>query len=214
MKAAWDTSWRVWGRLAPFAAALAICWWMPPRVAFTPQPLLGLLLILLGLLGSLIPGERRIPRALRGVGALAPWGILLWCALSQTVTLTAPLARVWSLRALPVVLAAALWGWLRYPARLPRRTLLALALPSVLGLSLTAWASPALPQNFSPYYVAVDAHGTLYVTDAWGTVIRVFRSDGTLVAKLRPGLASYQGPPGPGFEAPGPYRNGPESPWS
>jgi hypothetical protein len=55
--------------------------------------------------------------------------------------------------------------------------------------------------------LAVDSSGTLYATDNYASVIRVFAPGGALVAKLRPGLSSRQGPPGPGFFPPGPYND-------
>jgi sugar lactone lactonase YvrE len=64
--------------------------------------------------------------------------------------------------------------------------------------------NPPRVLNFSPYYLAADHQGNVYATDAEGAVIRVFGADGSLHAKLWPALASWQGPPGPGYSPPGP----------
>src|SRR5258708_37654411 len=120
---------------------------------------------------------------------------------------TRPPSLEWSLRGVPLILAAALWLWLVLRAPLLRRAVAAALLPSLTALALVAWSSPPYPLTFAPYYLAVDSHGTLYATDAAAPVIRVFAGDGSLRAKLRPGLASLQGPPGPGFSPPGPYND-------
>jgi streptogramin lyase len=133
--------------------------------------------------------------------------VIAWCVFSQEAPLTTPRSLIWSTRALPLLLALAVWLWLLLPYGWQRRAVFAVTLPSVVALGLTAWTSVPRATDFVPYYVAVDGGGTLYASDEYSPVIRVFAPDGSLRAKLRPGLASLQGPPGPGFSPPGPYND-------
>ncbi len=93
------------------------------------------------------------------------------------------------------------------PGDWQRRAVLGVTIPTLIALGLAGWPAPPHTEHFSPYYLAVDSSGTLYVTDNYASVIRVFAPGGALVAKLRPGLSSRQGPPGPGFFPPGPYND-------
>lgn len=197
--------------------ACVCCLALPPQIGLQREPLVGLALVTVGvaLVGvALVAPLRRLGcagwhglRWIRWVGAALLWGAIAWCAISQTAPLTEPRSLIWSLRALPVALAAGLWLWPQVPRDWRRRAVVAVALPSVLALALVAWDSPPRPLDFQPYYVAVDSHGTVYVSDANSPVIRVFTPGGMLRAKLRPGLASAQGMPGPGFMPPGPYND-------
>lgn len=193
--------------LALSVGALACGIALPPRVAFVPRPLAALALGALGAVALLLPVRAPWGVWLRWLGAALLWGVIGWCALSQVAPLTEPRSLVWSVRALPVALAAGVWLWPRAPRAWQRRAVAAVALPTVLGLGLVAWSSPPRPLDFQPYYVAMDSHSTFYVSDANSPVIRVFAPDGALRAKLRPGLASAQGMPGPGFMPPGPYND-------
>ncbi len=205
---------RIWA-LALVAGAALCCMLVPPLIAFCPQPLPALAVVMAGGLVLVLPllrhpQSRWIRWGAGAVGALLLWGIVGWCFLSQVAPLTQPLTLTWSVRGIPIVVVAVLWFWLMLARTWQRRALLAVALPSLVGLALVAWtSSPLQPVNFQPYYVAVDSHGTIYVSDAASPVIRVFASNGSLRSKLRPGLATRQGPPGPGFSQPGPY-NDPE----
>ncbi|HKT40546.1 MAG TPA: hypothetical protein VJR48_19395, partial [Ktedonobacterales bacterium] len=151
--------------------------------------------------------QRWARSALFIAGAALLWLLVGWCVFSQISPVTEPRSLTWGLRGLPLVLALGLWLWLLLPRSWQRRALLAVIVPSLLALALVAWSRPPHPLDFQPYYVAVDSTGTFYVTDAYAPVIRVFGPDGALRYKLRPGLASMQGPPGPGFMPPGPYND-------
>ncbi|HEY7835242.1 MAG TPA: hypothetical protein VIG30_16825 [Ktedonobacterales bacterium] len=198
-------------------AALACALVLPPQIGLRPAPLTALPLVALGAVLLAAPfwplrataevAWGHAARWLRWLGAALLWGVIAWCALSQPAPLTQPRSLVWSLRGLPVALAAALWLWPLVPCAWQRRAVVAVALPTLLGLALVAWSSPPRPLDFQPYYAAVDSHGTVYVSDASSPVIRVFAPNGTLRAKLRPGLASARGIPGPGFMPPGPYND-------
>ena len=145
--------------------------------------------------------------ALFAIGAGILWLLIGWCVFSQPSPLTEPRSLTWGVRGAPLALALGVWLWLLLPRSWQRRALLAAVVPSLLALALIAWSSPPHPLDFQPYYVAVDSSGVFYVTDASAPVIRVFAPDGSLRAKLRPGVASVQGPPGPGLMPPGPYND-------
>lgn len=195
----WDAA------LAIGAALYALA--LPPRVAFLPRPTLALALVALGGAALLWPARGRAGGVARSLGAALLWGMVAWCALTQPAPLTRPGAFFWSLRALPPAILAGVWLLIRLPRRWQRGAVAALALPTVSGLGLVAWASPPQPPDFMPYYVAVDSRGVLYVSDQQAPVIRVFDADGALRAKLRPGLASLRDMPTSGLYPPGPYND-------
>lgn len=201
--------WRFFiGRIAlPVGGAVACLLW-PPVLAFEPRLTLGLALVAAGALALLVPLWGWIGYIIHSVGAALVWGVIGWCAVSQTALVTEPLAQLWALRLLPVLAAFAVWGLLRLPGAWQRRALLALVLPSALGLGAVARIAPhQQTPNFTPVYIVADSRGTLYVTDKRSPVVRVFSPDGALRAKLRPGVASVLGLPGRGFEPPGPYND-------
>lgn len=198
--------WYGWiGVLFAGAAACAIA--HAPVVGFRREPLAALALVVIGAIAAFAPLPRPWAARARAGGIALLWATIAWCAVSQQAPLTEPASLAWSLGGLPVAIVAALWLWPLLPGAWQRRTLAAVGLPTVAGLGLVAWASPPRPLDFQPYLVAVDSHGTIYVTDAGAPVIRVFAPDGTLRGKLRPGLASQMPPPGPGFTPPGPYND-------
>lgn len=187
----------------------AVCLAMPPQVAFEPRPLLGFAAILIGSAAALWPGSHRIVAAVRAAGVAALWLTIAWCVLSQPIPFSASTGVVLGQRALPVVLLAGVWTLLWLPRSWQRRMAAALFVPSVVGLTFAGWLNVPQTVDFKPDRLAIDSHGTLYVSDLDASVIRVFGADGTLRAKLWPGLASRQGPPGPGFSPTGPF-NDPE----
>ncbi len=209
----------VWPLFAGVAAAI-VCVLLPPQIAFEPYLAVGLGLVTAGTLLMLLPGEHVARVALRCVGGILVWGTILWCALSQPVPLTRfppelltpspPVSLtqsptvVWCQRGAFVVFAAAIWCACCLPRGWQLRTMPAVLVPTVLLLSFVGWVNPPRAINFQPGYLAVDRQGALYATDLEGSAIRVFGPDGSLRAKLWPALASWQGPPGPGFSPPGP----------
>lgn len=187
-------------------AAGVLCLLLPPLYAFEPRPFIGIILVLFGATAALWRGRRPVVRLVsRLLGAALLWGTVLWCALSQIIAFSDPPSIVQARRALPIVLFAAVWAYFWLPRAWQQRTLLAVVMPCVLALGFTGWVNTPHTANFQPYYLAVDTHQTLYATDRDTSVIRVFGPDGSLRAKLWPGLANYQGPPGPGFSPPGPF---------
>lgn len=189
------------------AGALACAVVFPPSVDFQRERLAAVVLVAIGAAATFAPLPRPWTTPARVTGMALLWTTIAWCAVSQPAPITAPRSLVWSLGALPVAVAAVVWIWPTLPRSWQRRTLAALTVPTLVGLGLVAWASPPRPLDFEPYLVVVDSHGSLYVTDAEAPVIRVFAPDGTLRAKLRPGLASQAPMPGPGFSPPGPYND-------
>lgn len=203
VRSTWRQCWDV--ALAAGAALSALA--LPPRVAFVPRPALALALVALGGAALLWPARDRVRVVAHSLGAALLWGVIAWCALSQPAPLTRPLAFYWSLRALPIAILAGAWLLIRLPRRWQRGAIVALALPTMSGLGLVAWASPPQSPNFMPYYVAVDSRGVVYASDQQAPVIRVFGPDGALRAKIRPGLASLRGTPSAGLYPPGPYND-------
>ncbi len=140
-------------------------------------------------------------------GFLLLCAVIGWAVLSQPIALNMPVALAESLRALPVVAVAGLAGLLLVRLAWQRRAVAALLLPTLLALSFIAMRTPPFVLDFRPYWLAVDGHGTLYVSDVESPVIRVFAPDGSLQAKLRPRIAARVGPPGTGFSPPGPWND-------
>ncbi len=182
------------------AALVCVLW--PPVVGFVAQPALGLSLTALGAAGLLVPLPRNVVLPARIGGAILLWSVVAWCALSQIVPLSQVPVAVWPVRLLPLALGASLWALLLLDAPWQRRALAAVLLPSLCGLALVAWTAPTQQKWFSPQYIAVDSHGTVYISNSSSNVIRVFAPDGTLRAKLRPQVAKELGIPGSGFEQP------------
>ncbi|HEY7349837.1 MAG TPA: NHL repeat-containing protein [Ktedonobacterales bacterium] len=206
----------------------------PPLIDFRPEPLVALALSLVGALALLLPRWRLKPRlraaappqspparakkrvsaalailriAIQIAGFLLLFAVIGWAALAQPIALDMPLALAQSLRALPVVAGVGLAALLLVRLAWQRRALVALLLPTLLALSFIALRTPPYVLDFRPYWLAVDGHGILYVTDVESPVIRVFTPDGSLQAKLRPRLAARKGPPGIGFSPPGPWND-------
>lgn len=187
----------------------ALCLTLPPLVAFEPRPALGLAAILVGGTAALWPGNHPVAGAVRALGAAALWLVIAWCVLSQPMPFSASASVVLGQRALPVALVAGVWTVLRLPRSWQRRMAVAVYVPSLVGLTCAGWLNVPQTVDFKPDRLAIDSHGTLYVSDLDASVIRVFGPDGALRAKLWPGLASVLGPPGLGFSATGPF-NDPE----
>jgi hypothetical protein len=208
-----------WPLIAGIAAGI-VCLLFPPQIAFEPYVAVGLGVVTVGTLLMLLPGEQAALMTLRCAGGILVWSTILWCALSQPVpliqyppdlvtqtppqSLTQSPPVVWCQRGAVVVFAATLWGVCCLPRGWQLRTMPAVLIPTILLLSFVGWVNPPRTINFQPSYLAVDRQGTLYATDLEGSAIRVFGPDGSLRAKLWPALASWRGPPGPGFSPPGP----------
>lgn len=184
----------------------ALCLVMPPLFAFEPRPVVGIALVITGTAAALWRGtQARVRAGAHLVGAVLLWGTILWCALSQVVSFYEPASVILARRALPILLFAGIWAYFWLPRVWQQRTAVAVVVPCVLAFIFAGWVNTPNVLYFQPYYLAVDSHQTLYATDRDTPVIRVFAPDGTLRAKLWPGLASRQGPPGPGFSPTGPY---------
>jgi DNA-binding beta-propeller fold protein YncE len=130
-------------------------------------------------------------------------------ATTQPTQLSVPLVAVWPLRILLVLLVGFAWGFLIRPPRWLRRALFAVIIPTIVVLAI--WGGPAtgvalfgwniyIPvTNFTPYWLAIDSHDTLYATDASGDLIWVFDSSGNATGTIRAGRAPAVGTPGPGI---------------
>jgi streptogramin lyase len=130
-------------------------------------------------------------------------------AMTQPTQLSVPLVAVWPLRILLVLLVAFAWALLMRPPRWLRRALVATAVPTLVVLAV--WGGPATGTalfgwnvyvpvtNFTPYWLAIDSHDTLYATDASGDLIWVFDSTGAPQGTIRVSRAPAVGTPGPGI---------------
>jgi sugar lactone lactonase YvrE len=216
-----------WGaRIGMSVGVLLVVLISPPLVDFQPALAPALALSLVGALALLLPPVlKRGPAkphpsarpysvlktgllvAIQVAGFFLLGSVIGWAVLSQPIALNMPLALAESLRALPVVALASLAALLIVRLAWQRRAMLALVLPTLLALSFIALRTPPYVLDFRPYWLAVDGHGTLYVSDVESPVIRVFSPDGSLQAKLRPRLAARKGPPGIGFSPPGPWND-------
>lgn len=183
-----------------------LCVVMPPLVAFEPQTVAGIALVVIGAAAALWPDMRPRVRAVTHLsGAVVLWGTILWCVLSQTMSLSEYVSVILARRALPILLFAVVWAYFWLPRAWQQRAAVAVIIPCIVVFFFAGWIDAPNVLYFQPYYLAVDSHQTLYATDKDASVIRVFGPDGSLRAKLWPGLASRQGPPGPGFSPTGPY---------
>jgi hypothetical protein len=184
--------------------SLTVCIVFPPIIAFAPHVSPGLALCAVGTMASFAAGARVWRRLVRVAGSMLLWAVIAWCALSQVAPIIQPPARTLGWRLLPVSLGALVWCWLRFPLSWQRRTVIAMLLPTVLGLGIVGYASPTQMQNFSPAYLAVDSHGTLYVADDQARVVRYFSADGTNFGQMLPGVGGALGGKGSGMRPAGP----------
>ncbi len=187
-------------------AAGVLCVMMPPLVAFEPQRVAGIVLVVIGTTAALWRDTRPRVRAVTHLlGAIVLWATILWCAASQIISLSEPITLILARRILPILLFVGLWAYFWLPRAWQQRAAVAVIVPCVVVFVFAGWIDVPNVLYFQPFYLAVDSHQTLYATDKDASVIRVFGPDGSLRAKLWPGLASRQGPPGPGFSPTGPY---------
>ncbi len=155
-------------------------------------------------------------------GVLLGSGLMLLlialCLTTQPTRLGISTNTVWPLRSALFMLVAGSWAFLMRPPMWARRAMMAISIPVVVviacagGPTLTATISNALrlngstsfstpipANNFSPYWLAVDSHGTLYATAASGGYIWVFDPSGVPLGTIRPALAPEAGSADPGI---------------
>lgn len=190
------------------AAAIILGFVDPLYLSYEVRPVETAVFTLVGLVilwvGTFL---RRRAILYTGVGAL-----LLMIAVeatTQPTQLSVPLVAIWPLRILLVLMVGFSWAFLMRPPRWLRRALVATVVPTVLVLAI--WGGPAtgvalfgwniyIPvTNFTPYWLAVNSHGTLYATDASGDLIWVFDSSGS-----PQGTIAFHHLPKPGAKQPGP----------
>lgn len=195
------------------AAAVILALQDPINIRFEPRLLETLAITLLGVaLVGWATFRQNLPLFFAGVAVLLT--IITVGVITQPSQLNVPVVAIWPLRAALVLLVAGSWAFLMSPPRWLRRAMLAAIIPSFLALLL--WGGPAtaaqlfgwnvlgttfpLPaRNFSPFWLTVDSHGTLYATDVRGGLIWVFDSSGSPKGTLRPGRAPAVPTPGPGI---------------
>jgi hypothetical protein len=190
------------------AAAIILGYIDPIYLHFEQQIPLTIGLILLGL-ALLWPGAILRLRVILYAGAVVLLGAIALEATSQPTQLSVPLVAVWPLRILLVLMVGLSWAFLMRPPRWLWRALFASAVPTIIVLAV--WGGPAtgaalfgwniyIPvTNFTPYWLAIDSHDTLYATDASGDLIWVFDSSGAPQGTIRASRAPAVGTPGPGI---------------
>lgn len=190
------------------AATILLGFIDPIYLHFEQQIALTVILTALGLV-LLWMGTLSRRRVILYIGAAILLFTIALEAITQPTQLSVPLVAVWPLRILLVLLVGFSWAFLMRPPRWLRRALVAVLVPTVLVLAI--WGGPAtgvalfgwnlyIPvTNFTPYWLAIDSHDTLYATDASGDLIWVFDSSGNAQGTIRPGRAPAVGTPGPGI---------------
>jgi DNA-binding beta-propeller fold protein YncE len=190
------------------AAAVILGFIDPIYLHFGQQTALTVGITVLGL-ALLWPGAILRRGAIMYAGVAVLLGAIAFEAITQPTQLSVPLVAVWPLRILLVLLVAFAWAFLMRPPRWLSRALIACAVPTILVL--VVWGGPAtgatlfgwnfyIPvTNFTPYWLAIDSHDTLYATDASGDLIWVFDSTGAPQGTIRASRAPAVGTPGPGI---------------
>jgi hypothetical protein len=190
------------------AASLILCWLDPIYIHFEARPFETVVLVAFGVallwLGTLV---RRDLIMFVGVAVLLATTTI--ATVTQPTRLSVPIVAVWPLRAVLVILVAWSWAFLMRPPRWLSRALFAAAIPTLfifglwggpaLGASLFGWNVIVPVTNFTPYWLAIDSHGTIYATDASGDLIWVFDESGSPQGTIRAISAPLVGTPGPGI---------------
>lgn len=184
------------------AAALILGYINPIHLGFAPQPAATLIAMLLA--SSLVGwGAWKGRTAYMVAGSILLIALVALCLVTQPVQLGVSSARIWPLRVLLLALVAGSWAFLLRPPLWAQRALMALAVPvglalacSGLPLVLAQLAPPriaAIPNTFSPYWLATDSQGRLYATSSAGGHIWAFSPEGTPLGTIRPHISPDSG---------------------
>lgn len=130
--------------------------------------------------------------------------------MSQPAQVNLPVVAIWPMRIAIVVLVGFAWAFLLQPPPWFRRGLIAFALPTAAFLLFfivpPAWSQAFKLNNyrpinnkFAPYWLAINGHGGLYVTDLDGVYVWAFDSSGTPQGTLNAAKAPPVPTPGPGI---------------
>ena len=130
-------------------------------------------------------------------------------ATTQPSPLSIPVLAIWPLRIVLVILVVGSWAFLMRPPSWLGRAVGAFLVSTVAavlfwggpatGAALFGWNIPLPVVNFSPYWLAVDSHNTIYASDGYAGVIWVFDEGGTPKGTIRPARAPQPPTPGPGI---------------
>ena len=188
-------------------AALILAWLDPLYFQFRSYPIETIVVVLVELALVWFAVWRR-NMALLYIGVGLVLATLAVQSVTQPSPLSVPIVAIWPLRMLLVVLVGVPWAFLMRPPGWLNRGLVAFVVSTVLvlgfwggpatGAALFGW-NVALPiVNFSPYWLAIDSHNTVYASDTYGGVVWVFDQSGSARGTIRPARAPAVGTPGPG----------------
>lgn len=189
------------------AATLLLAVNAPIQFAFRPHVVETVGVTMLGI-ALVTTGVLRLSSRLFGAGSLLLLAVISLCMWTQPAELERSIRTVWPLRlAVPLILSL-VWVLLLNPVPWLRRTLLAIAVPSgllLVAISQTA-TIPLAPgakgdttANFTPYWLAIDQHGTLYASSATGNAILVFDATGRPQGTIWPAQIPAAGTRGSGI---------------
>jgi hypothetical protein len=191
------------------SVAALILWWITPiYMHFEIRPVETTALTILGV--TLVWwGTLKRYRVLMYVAVALLLATTTLETVTQPMPLSVPIVSVWPLRAILVILIAWSWAFLMRPPRWLNRALFAIAVPTLfifglwggpaLGASLFGWNVIVPVTNFTPYWLAIDSHNTIYATDASGDLIWVFDESGSPQGTIRAVSAPLVGTAGPGI---------------
>lgn len=189
-------------------AALILAWLDPVYLRFQAYPVETLVVTGLELLVVWFATLRKNMRLL-----YVSVGIVFLTVTAQAVTqpspLSVPVLAIWPLRIVLVLLVMGSWAFLMRPPSWLARAVGAFLASSVAAVifwggpatatALFGWNIPLPIVNFSPYWLAVDSHNTIYATDGYAGLIWVFDENGSPKGTIRPARAPMVPTPGPGI---------------
>jgi DNA-binding beta-propeller fold protein YncE len=189
-------------------AALILAWLDPVYFHFHAYPLETLGAVALELVFVWFAVLRWSMRLLY-VGTGLVFATIAVQAATQPSPLSVPILAIWPLRIVLVLMVLGSWAFLMRPPDWLRRAVAAFLTSSVVavlfwggpatGTALFGWNIPLPVVNFSPYWLAVDSHNTIYASDGFAGVVWVFDEGGTPKGTIRPARAPQPPTPGPGI---------------
>lgn len=191
------------------AASLILAFENPVNIEFQPRLPETIGLCAAGIALLLWANVRRSLLALLlGAGVLL--ATVATGTMSQPAQVNLPVVAIWPMRLAIVVLVGVAWAFLLQPPAWFRRGLIAFAIPTAAILLFfivpPAWSQAFKLNNyrpinnkFAPYWLAMNGHGGLYVTDLDGVNVWAFDSSGNPQGTLNAAKAPPVPTLGPGI---------------